>query len=345
MRSKQIWAEFRLLVLLLASLASSCEQPPKDLRQQIFAFGTHVELVTYGGDPEEIRAITARIETRYAELDRDWYPWERDTFSEPGELRRINSALASGKPILVSSRLSSLIRRATQIEQLSQGKFNPGIGLLIKLWGFDNVLRRDWEPPSTDAINELMAGKPGSRHLKWQGNMLSSQSQVTQLDLGGIAKGAILEITVALLREGGVNDAIINIGGDLTVLGTVHGREARIGIQSPVETSPVAWLDVADGETVVTSGDYERYFEFEGQRYQHILDPDSGFPVRHTASVTVVHTDSLLADAAATAMMVGGMAEFDEICRQLGIDDALLIGSAGDLRLTPTMQKRVNWSK
>ena len=107
-----------------------------------------------------------------------------------------------------------------------------------------------------------------------------------------------------MLRDGGVEDAIINIGGDLTVLGDVHGREARIAIQSPVDGKPTAWLDVADGETVVTSGDYERYFEFEGRRYQHIIDPRSGYPVHHTASVTVIHTDPILADAAATALVV-----------------------------------------
>ena len=146
MRSKPNWADYRLLVLIVASLASSCEPQSEDLRQQIFAFGTHVELITYGGDAEKIRAITARIEARYTEVDRDWYPWERDTLAEPGELQRINIALASGMPILVSPQLSSLIHRATQIEKLSQGKFNPGLGLLIKLWGFDNISRRDWRP-------------------------------------------------------------------------------------------------------------------------------------------------------------------------------------------------------
>jgi thiamine biosynthesis lipoprotein len=96
---------------------------------------------------------------------------------------------------------------------------------------------------------------------------------------------------------------------------------------------------------VVTSGDYERYFEFEGRRYQHIIDPRSGYPVRHTASVTVVHTDPILADAAATALVVAGIAEFDQTCAELGIQQAILIDSTGELRLTAGMKRRVNWEQ
>jgi thiamine biosynthesis lipoprotein len=345
MRSKRSWAEYRLLILLFASLASSCQPQTEDSRQQIFAFGTQIELVTYGEDAKKVREITARIEARYAEVDLDWYPWEKDFVSEPGELRRINLAIASGNQIEVSPELANLIRRAAAIEQLSLGKFNPGIGELTKLWGFDNVLQLDWMPPSADAVDELIATRPGSQQLLWDNNTLRSLSRQTQIDLGGIAKGAILGLTIDLLRDGGVEDAIINIGGDLTVLGNVHGREARIGIQSPVDGKPTAWLDVADGETVVTSGDYERFFEFEGRRYQHIIDPRSGYPVQHTASVTVVHTDPILADAAATALVVAGIVEFDQTCAELGIQQAILIDSTGELRLTASMSRRVKWGQ
>jgi thiamine biosynthesis lipoprotein len=343
MLSKRSWAKYRFPILLFASLASSCQPQTEDSRQQIIAFGTRVELVTYGEDAEKVREITARIESRYAQVDLDWYPWEKDIVAEPGELRRINLAIAPGNQIEVSSELANLIRRAATIEQLSLGKFNPGIGELIKLWGFDNVLQQNWMPPSADAVDELIATRPGSQQLIWDDNTLRSLSRQTQIDLGGIAKGAILGLTVDLLRDSGVEDAIINIGGDLTVLGNVHGREARIGIQSPVAGNPIAWLNISDGETVVTSGNYERYFEFEGRRYQHIIDPGTGYPVQHTASVTVVHNDPILADAAATALVVAGMAEFDQTCAELGIQQAILIDSTGELRLTADMKRRVNW--
>ncbi|NOX69567.1 MAG: FAD:protein FMN transferase [Gammaproteobacteria bacterium] len=343
MLSKRSCAEFVTLCLLTIGFASSCESRNGDSVHQLFAFGTRIELNIYGGEAVQVRDVTAHIEARYREVDRDWYPWDRASFSTLGELQRINTALASGQSIEVSPRLAQLIRRAAIVEQRSSGKFNAGIGRLTQLWGFDDVLRDNWAPPSAVAVQALIALAPGSDHLRWQNNALSSRSTVTQIDLGGIAKGAILDLTVALLREGGVENAIVNIGGDLSVLGNVHGRAARIGIRSPVAAEPIGWLDVADGETVVTSGDYERFFEYRGQRYQHILDPRNGFPVRHTASVTVIARDAVLADAAATALMVAGMDEFDQTCAALGIQQAILVDSSGELRLTADMNRRVNW--
>ena len=343
MLSKRSWAEFRVLCLLTTCLAASCETQQEDSLHQLFAFGTRVELNIYGSDAGQVRSVMARIEARYREVDRDWYPWARASFSGLGELQRINAALASGQSIDVSPELARLIRRAAVIEKRSRGKFNPGIGRLTRLWGFDNVSREAWAPPSDAAVRALVALAPGSDHLRWENDTLSSRSTVTQIDLGGIAKGAILDLTIALLKEGGVDNAIINIGGDLAVLGDIHGRAAKIGIRSPIADTPIGWLKVADGETVVTSGDYERFFEYQGQKYQHILDPKSGFPIRHTASVTVIHRDPILADAAATALVVAGMAEFDQTCAALGIQQAVLINSSGELRLTPDMDRRVNW--
>jgi len=332
-----------VLCLLIIGLASSCESQNTDSFHQLFAFGTRVELNIYGGEAGQVRDVLARIEARYREVDRDWYPWDRATFPVLGELQRINTALASGQSIEVSPALAKLIRRAASIEQRSMGKFNAGIGQLTRLWGFDNILQDNWAPPADVSVRELVALAPGSDHLQWQDDVLSSRSTVTQIDLGGIAKGAILDLTIALLRDAGVSNAIVNIGGDLTVLGDVHGRVAKIGIRSPVADAPIGWLDVADGETVVTSGDYERFFEYQGQKYQHILDPRNGYPIRYTASVTVIHRDAVLADAAATALVVAGMDEFDQTCRALGIQQAILIDSSGELRLTADMNRRVNW--
>ncbi|MDZ7642777.1 MAG: FAD:protein FMN transferase [Woeseiaceae bacterium] len=93
----------------------------------------------------------------------------------------------------------------------------------------------------------------------------------------------------------------------------------------------------------MTSGNYERYFEYEGRRYAHVLDPRTGYPATGTASVTVVHRDPVLADAAATALLVGGVDDFDALCARLGLEQALLITAGGDVRLTPALAARVHW--
>ena len=163
------------------------------------------------------------------------------------------------------------------------------------------------------------------------------------LDLGGIAKGAILEQFVGILSAAGVLNAIIDIGGDLTVMGHMKGRTARIGVRAPRSEDVLGWIEVLDGETVMTSGDYERFFEHDGIRYQHVLDPRSGYPVQETISASVVHRDPVLADAAATALLVAGPGEFEQLCELLGLEEALIVSASGDLRLTPAMEKRLNW--
>jgi len=189
----------------------------------------------------------------------------------------------------------------------------------------------------------LLGSRLSLARIQWDGNRLSTAQPDLMIDLGGIAKGAILEDCISVLLQYGINDAIVNIGGDLSVLGDVKGRPAHIGIRSPVASDPIAAIDIDAGETIVTSGNYERYIEIAGQRFAHILDPQSGYPVEHTAAVTVVHQDPVLADAAATALMVGGAEEFDALTQALDIDFALLIEASGDLRLTRSMDERLHW--
>ena len=102
-------------------------------------------------------------------------------------------------------------------------------------------------------------------------------------------------------------------------------------------------MDIDPGETIVTSGNYERFVRIDGERYSHVLNPRTGYPVTHSSSVTVIHTDAMLADAAATALMVGGAAEFETLTEALGIEFALLIDESGDLSLTTPMDYRLNW--
>ncbi len=202
------------------------------------------------------------------------------------------------------------------------------------------------EPPRTpqrDEIANLLAQAIGVSSIRWVDDQIVGAPPGLMLDLGGIAKGAILQDSVQILLDLGIENAIINIGGDLTVIGDVNGRPARIGVQSPAEDRAIASLEIVAGETVVSSGDYERYIEIDGNRYSHILNPRTGFPVEHTSAVTVIHTDAMLADAAATALMVGGAAEFEELTNALGLKFALLIDASGDLRLTPAMELRLNW--
>jgi len=332
-----------LLPLLAAVLFAGCGGR-QDFEQQSYAFGTLVTIHVYDARRDEYAAALEELHAAFRRLDRDWYPWPKPDGGEPGELRRINTALAAGRTVDVSPDLADLIRRSVELEQRTGGRFNPAIGRLTELWGFNDLLQPDWRPPSPAAVAALVDAGLSGEQLYWQDESLGSRSTAVMLDLGGIAKGALLAVSGRILRSHGIANAVVDIGGDLVVLGDIHGRAARIGIRSPREPGVVGWIDAAPGEAVVSSGDYERYFEFEGRRYAHILDPATGYPVDRTAAVTVVHDDPTLADAAATALVVAGIDEFDQTCERLGIKFALLVDSSGELRLTAALAKRVNWT-
>lgn len=328
----------RVATLTLAFIVCfGCESESRDFRHQFHAFGTLVTIDLFDVSPDSNAAAIAVIELRIREIDTNWYPWSE------GELQRINAAIARRQSIQVSPLLAELLRRSVTLEQRSGGRFNPAIGRLTELWGFHDVANMRTSPPDDFAIQKWLSLVVSGSDLEWDGNLLHSKSSRVMLDLGGIAKGSILEQFVSILRDAGVENAIINIGGDLTVMGQVKGRSARIGVRSPRSDDALGWLEVLDGEAVMTSGDYERFFEHDGKRYQHVLDPRTGYPVQQSVSASVVHEDAVLADAAATALLVAGAAEFEEICELMDLDSALVVSASGDMRLTEAMRKRLNW--
>lgn len=334
MRLSRRW--LRPLIAATAILGA-CAPAERDYHHEILAFGTYVSVTFYAVTEEQSRIALAQLEALFRDVDADWYPWA------PGELQRVNAAIAAGERIAVSERLASLMRAATAYEQQSQGRFNAGLGHLIELWGLHDMANPLTRIPNADELAALHQTAPSLHSLSWQGFELSSSNPELMIDLGGIAKGAILEESQILLRAIGIDNAIVNIGGDLIVIGRARGRAVRIGIRSPLSDTPLARVVINDGESVITSGSYERFVEIDGTRYTHILNPISGLPVAHTVSVTVVDDDPVLADAAATALMVGGAGEFDMLVEALNLEYALLIEAGGDTRLTPGMRERLQW--
>lgn len=314
-----------------------CQSGVQDFRHQFYAFGTLVTIDFFETSQQSNAAALSAIEARIKDIDSNWYPWRE------GELQRINAAIARRQSIEVSPLLADLLRRSATLERRSGGRFNPGLGHLTELWGFHDATMLRTLPPDDFEVQKWLSLSVSSQSLEWDGNLLRSTSPRLMLDLGGIAKGSILEQFVVILHDAGVENAIIDIGGDLNVIGQVKGRSARIGIRSPRSDEVLGWLEVLDGETVMTSGDYERFFEHDGKKYQHVLDPGTGYPVQQTISASVVHKDPVLADAAATALLVAGAPEFKEVCGLLGLDTALIVSASGDLRLTNAMEKRLNW--
>lgn len=332
------------LALLFSLFAlSGCEQQnpqkPQSYQQQILALGTLVDVVIYGVDEEKGQQAVERVAEILGKIHKDWHAWQ------PSKLTDINQKLANGESAVLNDTGLRLIEKASTLSRESGDLFDPAAGKLIELWGFHSDQRDDAAPPSETAIAELVAQHPRMEDLSLQGRTLSSTNPAVQLDFGGFAKGFAVDQAIAVLKSMGIRNAIVNAGGDLRAIGSKNGQPWRIGIRNPRGAGVIAALQVEGDESIFTSGDYERYFEYQGQRYHHIIDPRSGRPSTGASSVTVIHTDATTADAAATALMIAGPERWYETAKAMGITQAMLIDTQGVVHMTYLMAKRTYLAK
>lgn len=324
--------------LICACLLANCGPTPGPASHEytIIALGTLVTVEIITADEQLAHQAHDELQDLFAELGRDWY-----AFGD-GELARVNAALATGAPVQTTPELSALIERSLVYRTMSDGLFEPVIGNLVELWGFANFDAQTRTPaPPADAAIDVWRDNPGPREsISVAGQTIRATGPV-RLDLGGVAKGTALARATTLLERLGIDDALIDAGGDLRVIGSRGRRPWRVGIRDPHADNIIATVELEPGEAIVTSGNYERYFDHDGRRYQHVLSPQTGKPVERTAGVTVIHADPELADAAATALMVAGPDRFEEIAGRMGITAALLVNSRGELSMTPAMAHRV----
>jgi len=336
------WRAPALLYILPAAvfLLAGCMQSPQDYHQTLLIFGTVVDITVHGAPEEQAAAAVAAVDADFQRMHRDWHAWKPG-----GELVELNRRLAAGETTTVSNFLLPLLLQARSLSQLSHDLFNPAIGKLIALWGFHSDEPPPGPPPPVAEIEALVAGNPRMEDLKIEGNRVSSDNPLVQLDLGGFAKGYALNLAIDRLHSLGIDNSIVNAGGDLCVSGRHGERPWRVGVRHPQGKGVIASLDVADGECVLTSGNYERYREYENVRYAHILDPRSGWPVRHVASATVIHTDGGVADAAATALTVAGPQEWRSVAHDMGLVYVMLVDEKGKVYMTPAMAERIRFAE
>ena len=188
---------------------------------------------------------------------------------------------------------------------------------------------------------------PSIADLHLEGRQISSAKREVAVDFGGYLKGVALDRAAALLRERGVHNALINIGGNVMALGSKGEQPWRVGIQHPREPRPLASLPLRDGEAIGTSGDYQRFFELDGQRYCHLIDPRTGLPARGTQAVTILITPrahaGTLSDAASKPIYLGGE-RWREYAARFGIDHALRVDADGHIQVTRALERRLQFS-
>lgn len=325
-------------LLTLFALLGGCAKQQKLYQAQIYVFGTLATISIWGVDDAKAQAGVAAVSQDFDQMHHDWHAWH------PGPLVDLNKAIAAGKPARVLPSLIPLIERSKELSDASEGLFNPAIGRLLKLWGFQSSERPHGPPPSRAAIAALVAQHPSMDDIRIKDGVLYSSNRAVQLDFGADAKGYAVDLALAHLRKLGIQNAIVNAGGGLGVIGSHGDRPWRVGIRHPQGKGIIAAVNVYNDENVHTSGNYERFRVYEGVHYAHILDPRTGWPVEGITSCTVIDRDGTLADAAATALVVAGVKEWQHIAKRMGVKYVMLVDEAGTVYMTPQMAARVEFN-
>ena len=239
-----------------------------------------------------------RIDTVLASVNASMSNWEKDS-----EISRFNASPV-GEWTMLSPPLAEVMRTALTLSKMSDGAFDVSVGALVDVWGFGPAPARGFPD---DMEVEAALARTGFRHLELDGGRLRKTLDVS-IDLSAIAKGYGVDAVAATVAEQGCTDYLVEIGGEVRVRGkNPGGRSWRLGIEMP-DPSGAAHRVVALNEgAIATSGDYRNFFERDGKRYSHTIDPRLGTPVTHAlASASVVHASAMWADGYATLIAVLG---------------------------------------
>lgn len=310
-------------------------RPVVEARGEYLAFGTRVSVQLRAPDREAASRALAAIGLLLIHDHRAWHPWE------PSDVTRLNTALAEGRAHRVESDIAGLIHAATVGDTRSDGLFNPAAGRLIAAWGFHtSQYPVRTAAPTAQQVAALRAAMPRMRDVRVDAHgVVSSRRREVQLDFNGLAEGYAAAQMRQLLRAEGIDDALLYVGGFVLAMGRDGHRPWTAGVRGPDGVLGV--IDLRDGEALSSSGDYQRRRAGTRQGGGHIVDTRSGRPERASAAASVIATDPVLADMAATALMVAGPSGFDTLVRRMHLNCALLVTHEGDVLITPALRDRL----
>ncbi len=331
-----------LLILLfftiLAVSFSGCFGSEEDkITRMRLVMDTHVTVTMYGISESEGDAIAKEA---FAEMERLEGIFSRHI--EGSDIEHINRA-AGREWVEVAPEAILVIEEALAISRLTEGVFDPTVAPLLEVWGFGNEEDEQRRPSSEEIEEALLQVDYEKVEINEEESSVFLAKEGMQLDLGGIAKGFIVDRGQKVIEESGVEGSFVNAGGDINITGSkTDGEPWKIAVQDPRD--PQKWFATLqiDQGSVATSGDYQRFFEEDGERYHHIIDPESGWPADGgIISVTVLGPDTLAADAYSTAVFVLGIERGLELLETLSDMEGVLIDKEGDIHYTSGLDEKL----
>lgn len=302
-------------VLAFVTLLSGClfDKEPEVVRLSGETMGTTFNITAIGQDLDE-NALAVAVEETLADVNAKMSNWD------PNSEVSTFSAATSTDPVTVSTEFAQVIAAANDVHEKTGGMFDVTLGPLIELWGFGPRKPEDPVPADVEILKALNGvGQGRLLTLDAEAGTLTKSEPDVGINLSAIAKGYGIDAVAETLRGAGIEDYLVEIGGDLVTMGQNDKGEAwRIGIEKPQAGAQTPQLIVSVSDLgMASSGDYKNFFEQDGVRYSHIIDPTTGRPITHrTTSVTVLAENAMMADAWATAMLALGQEKGLELAEE-----------------------------
>lgn len=325
------------LVLMMDSgcVGLSSGSPSVVVKRTQMLMGTLVSITTVAPtDQAANRAIDAGFQEvkRLEQLLSTWIP--------NSELSRVNAS-AGVRPVPVSLETWTIVQRAKQAAELTGGGFNIAIGPAVDLWRVteDQHIPTEAELAALRPLVDLQAVR-----VDLHEQALYLEKPDMRIDVGGIGKGFAADYAVVAMKKAGAVAGVVALSGDIKTFGQLpNGRKFPVGIQHPrKEGAVLVWIDLED-EAISTAGDYERFFERDGVRYHHILDPTTLQPARGCQSVTVIAKEGVWADGLDTGIFVMGPERGMALVERLPDVEAIIVDADGRLFLSSGLQSRVRF--
>lgn len=319
------WAGIFIVLFLIGFFISkNSSDEIKTFKRTQILLGTVVEIQVRDTDEQKADDAITKVFAEVKRID-DLFT----TYNEESPVSKINNS--SDTILKIDEEIYYLLEVCDSVTKISDGCFDVSLDNLTRVWGFytDNPNL----PTKTEIDSALM--KSGWKNVKLIGNDTIIKKKNVGLNFGAIAKGYAVDKAIDILRTSGIESALVNAGGEIKVI----GKNWRVGIQHPRDGRDVIAVVKPDNNSVATSGDYEQFFEVDGIRYHHILDPKSGYPAKGLRSVTIINQSNTFADALATAVFVMGKDKGMRLIENLSDTEAMIIDSEGKIFYSSGFEK------
>ncbi|MDN4502046.1 FAD:protein FMN transferase [Alteromonadaceae bacterium BrNp21-10] len=290
--------------------------------------GTNIQVEVWAESPQQGQQALNLVINEMHRIDALMSPYKADS-----ELSKINQ-LAGQQTVVISSEMLELLQTSQHMSQRTQGAFDITFASIGFLYDY-----RQQQKPEQQQIKPLLAAID-YRHVQLdiEAKTVFFANPNVKIDLGGIAKGHAVDNAIGLLQQAGIKHALVTAGGDTRLLGDKNGKPWMVGIRDPRNPEREAVVLPLQNIALSTSGDYERYFEQDGQRYHHILSPKSGESPHEVQSVSIIGEQSTLTDGLSTAVFVLGVKAGIDLLNRIPGYEGIIMDNQRKLHYTEALQ-------